>query len=438
MKQLYLLFVLLCLSGITMAQSNPQFTNVSFTYERVSCNSYQLLFHGKATATDTTDAIADYSWYFGYGDSTYHGQDVSFSYQGPGTYTVWLMVRTVKGDTASTFRNVNVYQDSTSLSATLEVRRGDIDSLVAYPRSDVFGEYGYQWYFNDTLVMINSNGIVPYPAPGVYKVAVVNSLGCTSVSAPLTYRYKVDSTNMFFSFGPIACDPQFIQFVNFVGTGFTQAWNFGDNHGWIGSNPEHRYDSAGTYFVTLTLYDGPEYIGSLTRQIDISAQQHWSVTIQPQFGGNGVQFLTAYTNPSDAKIVWNTGDSARTIPVTVSGKYVVTVFDQCKNVRATDSVIAAAPDQHIAHNNSDAALSFNANVAKAYPNPSSGLVNLQFTGPLLKKVVVSVQNQQGQVLYNRTTAQQSQQLDLSALPKGYYLIVISDGISRKVQPLLLQ
>ncbi|PWV49733.1 PKD domain-containing protein [Chitinophaga sp. S165] len=439
MKQFYLLFVLLCLSGITMAQSNPQFANVSFTYERATCNSYQLSFHGSAATIDTSNAIADYSWYFGSGDSTYHGKDVSFSYQGPGTYTVWLMVRTVKGDTASTFRYVDVYQDSTSLFASIELRRGSIDSLVAFPRSATFGEYVYKWYWNDTVVQTNTNGILTSMPNGTFKVAVENSLGCISVSVPLTYRHRLDSTQMEFYWWAINCDPQLIQFYSYSGgADLTQVWNFGDNQGWVGSNPEHRYDSTGAYFVTLTLYDGPEYIGTLTRQIYVSGQQQWSVTIQPQFGGNGVQFLTAYTTPANAKIVWNTGDSVHTIPVTVSGKYVVKVFDQCGNVRAADSLIAAAPNQHVAHNSSDAALSFNANVAKAYPNPSSGLVNLQFANPLVKKVIVSVQNQQGQVLYTRTTTQQSQQLDLSTLPKGYYLIVISDGIDRKVQPLLLQ
>lgn len=439
MKQIYLLFVLFCLSGFTMAQSDPQFANVSFTYERATCNSYQLSFHGSAAAIDTTDAIADYSWYFGYGDSTYHGKNVTFHYQVPGTYTVWLMVRTVKGDTASTFRYVDVYQDSTSLAATLQLRRGSIDTLIASPRSEVFGEYTYKWYWNDTAVVINTSGILTSLPNGTYKVAVTNSLGCTSLSAPLTYRHRIDSTDMLFYWAPISCDPQFIQFFNYAGgADLTQVWNFGDNHGWIGSNPEHRYDSAGVYFVTLTLYDGPEYIGSLTKQIDIPAQQQWSVMILPQFGGGGVEFLTAYTTPSNAKVVWNTGDSARTIPVTVTGKYTVRVFDECGNERVTASAMVSAPDQQAAHNGSDAALSFNANVVKAYPNPSSGLVNLQFKNPLLKKVVVSVQNQQGQVLYNRTTAQQSQQLDLSALPKGYYMIVITDGATRKVQPLLLQ
>lgn len=442
MKQLYLLFVLLCLSGTTMAQPGPQFATASFTYERATCNSYQLSFHGNAAAIDTTDAIADYSWYFGYGDSTYHGKDVTFQYQAPGTYTVWLMVRTVKGDTASTFRYVDVCQDSTSLAATLVLRRGTVDSLIAYPRNTSGDSYVYKWYWNDTAVVTNTNGILTSAISlpkGTYKVAVENRKGCISLSEPLYYRRRFDSTNVYFAWGPINCDPHFIQFYNYSGDDdHTWVWNFGDNSAWVGPNPQHRYDSAGSYFVTLTLYDSEGYIGSFTGEIDVLAQQQWSVTIVPRWGAGGVDSLTAYTNPSYARIVWNTGDSARTIPVTVSGKYIVKVFDQCKNVRAADSVIVSAPDQHIAHNSNDAALAFKANVVKAYPNPSSGLVNLQFKNPLLKKVVVSVQNQQGQVLYNRTTTQQSQQLDLSALPKGYYLIVISDGITRKVQPLLLQ
>jgi PKD repeat protein len=433
MKHLYLLFVLLCLSGISMAQPVPQFATASFTYERATCNSYQISFHGNAAAIDTSDAIADYSWSLGYGDSTYHGKNVTTQYPGPGTYMVWLNVRTVKGDTASTFRYVTVYQDSTSLFATLEVHRGSTDSLVAYPQSAEFGYYAYQWYWNDTLVVVTSSGIVPNPLRGTYKVAVVNSLGCTSVSAPLRYRHMWDSTNIFIGWAPVACDRQSIQFAAYVDADLTQVWNFGDNHGWVGANPQHYYDSAGVYMITLTLYDGAEYMGSITRQIDILGQQLWGVNIDVDTLANGTKTLTAYTIPQYAKVVWNTGDSLRTISVTKSGLYIVTVLDQCGQRRGRDSIYVTVVDTLYSDHNG-----LSANITKAFPNPSTGLVNVQFARPLLKKVVVSVLNQQGQVLYTRTTAQQSQQLDLSALPKGYYMIVISDGVTRKVQPLLLQ
>jgi hypothetical protein len=75
---------------------------------------------------------------------------------------------------------------------------------------------------------------------------------------------------------------------------------------------------------------------------------------------------------------------------------------------------------------------------KAFPNPSTGQVSLEFAKPLQKKVTVTVYNLNGRVMYNRTTSQQLQPLDLSGLPKGYYLIELTGYGEKKVLPLILQ
>ncbi|SHM82847.1 T9SS type A sorting domain-containing protein [Chitinophaga sp. CF418] len=79
-----------------------------------------------------------------------------------------------------------------------------------------------------------------------------------------------------------------------------------------------------------------------------------------------------------------------------------------------------------------------ANKVKAFPNPSTGQVSLQFGKPLQKKVTVIVYNLNGRVMYTRTTTQQLQPLELSGLPKGYYLIELRGDGEKKVLPLILQ
>lgn len=78
------------------------------------------------------------------------------------------------------------------------------------------------------------------------------------------------------------------------------------------------------------------------------------------------------------------------------------------------------------------------NKVKAFPNPSEGQVSLQFEKPLLKAVTVNIYNLNGRVMYTRTTTQQLQPLDLSGLPKGYYLIELTGFGEKKVLPLILQ
>ncbi|SFE05615.1 Por secretion system C-terminal sorting domain-containing protein [Chitinophaga sp. CF118] len=78
------------------------------------------------------------------------------------------------------------------------------------------------------------------------------------------------------------------------------------------------------------------------------------------------------------------------------------------------------------------------NTVKAYPNPSEGLVHLQFSKPLLKMVTVKVHSLQGRLVYSTTTQQQLLQLDLTHLPKGYYLIEVAGYGTQKTLTVVLQ
>lgn len=83
-------------------------------------------------------------------------------------------------------------------------------------------------------------------------------------------------------------------------------------------------------------------------------------------------------------------------------------------------------------------VSLGSNTVSAYPNPSEGPVYLKFGYPLTQKVTVKVYNLQGAVVYTTITSQQQQLLQLSALPKGFYLVEVSGYGTRKVLTIVLQ
>lgn len=73
---------------------------------------------------------------------------------------------------------------------------------------------------------------------------------------------------------------------------------------------------------------------------------------------------------------------------------------------------------------------------KAYPNPTTGLLNLEFPGSFNQKISVSVTSIIGQVVYQRQFkhGQSSAQINLSDNPKGYYFLEIRDesgNVARK-------
>ena len=73
---------------------------------------------------------------------------------------------------------------------------------------------------------------------------------------------------------------------------------------------------------------------------------------------------------------------------------------------------------------------------KAYPNPTTGLLNLEFPGNLSQEISINVISITGQVVYQRQFqyGQSSAQINLSDNPKGYYFLEIRDesgNVARK-------
>lgn len=116
------------------------------------------------------------------------------------------------------------------------------------------------------------------------------------------------------------------------------------------------------------------------------------------------------------------------------------VTDTLQFVRTTDSSLntSVANASRLASINAHDEVTLGGNKVKAFPNPSTGQVSLQFEKALQKNVTVKIYNVQGRVMYTRTTTQQLQPLELSGLPKGYYLIELTGDSEKKVLPLILQ
>jgi hypothetical protein len=124
------------------------------------------------------------------------------------------------------------------------------------------------------------------------------------------------------------------------------------------------------------------------------------------------------------------GATAAAYRANVNGVYKVTSMngnDCFSKSAALSLVITSAID-----------VTLNGNKVKAYPNPSEGEVYLRFEKPLQKAVNINVYNHNGSVVYTRSTMQQIQPLDLSGLPKGFYVIELSVNGTKKTLSLILQ
>jgi hypothetical protein len=72
------------------------------------------------------------------------------------------------------------------------------------------------------------------------------------------------------------------------------------------------------------------------------------------------------------------------------------------------------------------------NSINLFPNPSNGIVNIDFNGNVANNPQVKVFNQLGQLVFtqNNTTATANLSIDLSGFAKGIYSVnIISEGVS---------
>jgi hypothetical protein len=78
------------------------------------------------------------------------------------------------------------------------------------------------------------------------------------------------------------------------------------------------------------------------------------------------------------------------------------------------------------------------NLIFVYPNPSSGIFQLNFDNMQLAKEELEIYNVSGEKVYTVANIKQQMQIDLSALPTGIYFVKVYDGTKIYNQKIVVQ
>ena len=172
---------------------------------------------------------------------------------------------------------------------------------------------------------------------------------------------------------------------------------------------------AGPYNITLYNKFG------CTSSSDMSLIQTVSLPSKPSITWNGIQFSTASTGVNYQWLLNNgavSGATAATYKPASTGSYKVQITDNngCKNLSDSFTLVVTAIN---INNNTPAS-----NIAKLYPNPATTTLIVQFQQTPTEDIVIKLLNNNGQIIKQVQTHNQSTSINVSNLSSGSYVLKI--------------
>lgn len=304
-----------------------------------------------STSSDPDNAIAAYDWDFG-GGNTASGATVQHTFNTLGSHTVTLTVTDVLGATDSATLNVVVVANAAPIAKIQATPKSghapltvDFDGVTSTDGDGTIASYA--WDFGDGNSTTGATVQHEYAAAGTYtaELTVTDDSGATgtdlvtiNVSVPNVAPTAVASANV--TSGPEKLTVNFdsSQSSDSDGTIAQVLWNFGDGGTAVGPNPQHTFNTPGTYTVVLTVTDddGASDTDSLVITVTPNQLPVASATAVPLTGKVSTNFAFNGSGSSDpdGNIVsysWDFGDGATggganpTHSYSATGTYVATL-----------------------------------------------------------------------------------------------------------------
>ena len=282
------------------------------------------------------------SWSWNFGDGTTSSlKNPTHAYASPGNYTVTLQVSNAYY-TKSLAKNITVVAPL-SVDFTFSPPSPIVGQDVQFTNTSSGSFESYLWNFGDGSTSTLKDPVHKYSSAGVFTVTLTGTSvkGSNSKSQTITVSQSLGVSFTFSPSSPYA--GQMVQFTDTSsGTPTSWQWDFGDGGTSTQQNPQHQYQSAGTFNVTLTASNGTSS-NSFTKPIVVLPALSAGFSYSPANpeAGENIQFQDTSTgNPSSWS--WNFGDgstSSTQNPIhsySTAGTYNVTL--QVSNGTYTNSI----------------------------------------------------------------------------------------------------
>lgn len=305
--QLFLLSLLLVITGGLFAQPVPQFT-ASTTG---SCAPIVINFTDQSTGNPSS-----WEWDLGNGTRSFQ-QHPSVTYFEPGLYTIKLIVRNAFGTDSLVRTNYIHIYTSPRVEFSVPSSQGCLPYTAQFTDQTQPGSgtlIAWRWDFGDGTISTEQHPRHEYRIAGQYHVTLLvrNSYGCSDTRVKSNY-INVTAVRAGFNHAiQNTCSPTTLNFSNTsTGTGnLSYQWSFGDGSTSTLANPSKTYAQAGTYSVKLVSINAAGCRDSVIRSIVVNPR------VSAQFTTNTTAscrapFSTQFTSVPMAgnSYFWDFGDT---------------------------------------------------------------------------------------------------------------------------------
>jgi gliding motility-associated-like protein len=201
-----------------------------------------------------------YAWDFG-GGGTGVGSPVSHTYGSAGNYNVTLNAINAEGCHASLSMVAYMHvldRPVASFSATPTHFCNPPGNVTFVNSSTGIGALTYVWTFGDgSGPSTAASPTHTYGSVGSYtvKLVVTNAAGCVD-SLTIPNYIVISNLHAAFTHPDTACVNTVVSFPNTSSAHLSSAWTYGDGGTGVTDAGSHSYGAAGTYNVTLVIFDG--------------------------------------------------------------------------------------------------------------------------------------------------------------------------------------
>jgi len=352
-----------CVSQVYNTVTVNPLPSATFAFENVCIGD---ITHFTATSNVSTGSVTAYSWDFNndntFGDAT--GAEADFEFLSAGFYQVTLQVTTDQGCTSEATNFVTIAPLPIIIFNTSGECEGAPVQFVNQSSNQV-GTIDYLWSFGDGQFSADVNPSHVYASEGTYTVTLTgtSSYGCSASASQIVRIYPGPTASFTSSDVCIGLTTQFVNTSSAGGgTIAGYVWTFGDNDASVAQNPMHHYQWAGTYPVTLVVTSTQGCQSTATGEVNVWALPTPYITAAGPLAfcdGGSVDLSVALDSGQSA--IWSNAQTTATITVTVSGQYIVNVYDEhaCQQKDTIDVTVWALPNV-TASNDTTVSLGYNA------------------------------------------------------------------------------